>query len=321
MYFQDFDYQYNLDSHIRELIKKSILNLNFHVMGRKDYFLFENPISVNYIVEDFTVIKHFFKTFLDKYLGDSFEQDRQLMILSPQEVVNFKSRFRLKDRKLPLFIVKINNLPTVDNTIAPPLQKTDSPYFMNNTQKKTKAMIVKQYTDILHQQDPKYTRELYRNQIFPTLYFDQVSSKQTVTMDVVQETNVELQHLFQNMNTRIFLNHLINKNLPVQLDTLIKKSNEKFNEIQDRFQYPVLYQINYDVYWRSYSNITQNEKNIYNYQKQTYEFEFTIYPITKFNLQGTLLNLDVDFGVNNIFITESDDEKDLVEWIKKLKIK
>ncbi len=322
MYFQDFDYQYDLDTHIRDLIKNSIPNINAFVIGRKDHFLFENPIMVNYIVEDYTVIKHYFVKFLSNYLGqNNFDQNKQLMILSPQEVVNFKSRFRLKDRKLPLFIVKINNLPTVDNTISPFLQKMNSPYFMNNTQAKTKYFIIQQYKEILESKDPQHTRDLFRNKIFPTLYFDQVTSKQTVTMDVVQETNVELQHLFQNFNTKMFVNEVVNCNLPIQIDTLIKKSNEQFVEIQDRFQFPLLYQINYDVHWKQYSNISQMEKTQYNYQKQTYEFEFVMYPITKFNLQGTLLNLDIDYGVSNVYISEEDNEEDMIEWIRKIKIK
>lgn len=324
MDFQDFQQLYNLDNHIRSLIKETIITQNFSFLERSDHFLFKEPLYVNYIIEDYTCIKQFFASFLTEYLNDkNFNQEKQIMILSPHETVNYDSRFNTKDRKLPLIILKIQNTPQIEQISSQYIYRYETPYFMYTTKNKTKEFIINQYKQIYYSKDPKYTRELFRNKIFPTLYFDQVSSKQTVTMEIYQETNIELQNLFQMFNTKLFLNRVLNKNYVIQIDSLIKQQNEQFKEIQDKFVFPFFYSINYDINWTGYSNVTSTEKTKFNLQKQQYEFDFTFTPITRFNLSSTLLNIDIDLGVlfKNVEFSEIEMTADSVDWINRTKIR
>lgn len=328
MEFQDLQSEYDLDLYLRNLINTSIKNQNFSFMTRKDYFLFDNPIYVNYIIEDYQCIKDFFIKIISEYIGsDNFDPGLQVMFLSPHEAINFKSRIETKDRKLPLFVIKVDSLPQIETISSGHIYRMESPYFMYSTQNKTKSFIMNQYKQIYEQNDPKYTREQFRNKIFSTLYFDQVTSVQNVSLEIYQESNIELQTLFQNFNTKLFVNRTRKDHYVIQIDTLIRNSNEQFVDIQNRFSFPLFYVINYYVDWTAYSNITQFEKQQFNLQKQKLEFKFNLSPITRFNLSGTLLNIDIDLGVLNkrLEFFENDGEKlsdiDLVEWLRKYKLK
>lgn len=320
--FQDFENIYDVNYHIRTMLENT-QNLNNYWLDNNVGYLFNKPIYVNYIVEDYTCIKNFFIDTIQFFFSDKNQIDvnNQIIFDTPHEQINFKTRFKAKDRKLPLFILKMENIPSQDNLNSQFLYRMDKPGFMASTAQKTKKFIIDQYSKILEGQDPQYTKETIRNKIFPILYYDQVSSKQKVDMSVIQETNIELQTLFQNFNTKIFLNRQIKGGYLLQIDQLIRNSNDKLKNIQEKFYSPVAYLINYMVKWEGYSNITKTEKNEYNLQKQTYTFTFDLIPLTKFNLSGVLLRMDIDLGYNNCTIfEESSGVLDPVEWSNTIKL-
>ncbi len=326
MDFQSLEYEYSLDEYLNKLIKDTKLNsFNTAFLQKKDYFLFEKPIYVNYIIEDYQCIKNFIIKTIEKFLqGYNFDPKQQVIFQSPHEQINFSTRINTKDRKLPLFIITQDETPQTENIHSQIPYRMETPYFMQDTRTKTKQFLIDAYKQLYFQKDPKYTRENLRNKIYPTLFYDAISSSQKVSLDIIQETNVELQHLFQMFNTKIFINKKIKSNYIVQLDTLIKESNIQFKDIQDRFQFPLFYIINYFVEWVGYSNITTMDKNIYNLQKQKYEFKFDLLPITRFNISANLLKMDIDLGVMNrgVDFTESDGfDSELVETIRKYKIR
>ncbi len=327
MDFQSFESESFLNDYILDLIniKHHRQNsLNTHFTQKKDYFLFDSPLYINYIIEDYQCIKSFIINLLKKYLsGYNFDPKQQVIIQSPHEQVNFASRLNTKDRKLPLFLISQEEMPQTENLNSQIPYRTESSYFMQDTRTKTKQFLIDAYKQLYFQNDPKYTREKLKDKIFPTLYYDAISSSQKVTMDIIQETNIELQSLFQMFNTKIFLNKKVKSQYIIQLDTLIKNSNEPFKSIQDKFIFPLFYCINYYVEWTQYSHVSEMDKKTYNLQKQRYEFKFDFIPLTRFNISANLLRLDIDLGIKNaIEIYENDQfNSETVESIRKYKIR
>ena len=98
------------------------------------------------------------------------------------------------------------------------------------------------------------------------------------------------------MNTSIFQNEKQKYNYQLQIDSFLKTTNNDLSSLQDRFYFPLFYIINYYVTWQQYSNSTVlDSQNEWNLQKQMYTFKFESYPMTRFNLSQSLLNIGLKY--------------------------
>lgn len=312
--------QIEFNDRLLDMFKKNIPKLNTHILTTQkgDNFLFSEPISLDYIVQTQVVQKRFFKYIVNDYFKNNsgVDVDDHIIVLSPHETFNFRQKIQMKDYKLPLFVIKLQNTPLLSNFQNPYLTTWGNNYFMQNTRNQTKNFIIKQYKQIKQQNDPEYTREGLKDKVVPTLYYDQQIQNVDQTLNVYQETNRDLNRLFIMMNTKIFQNTTQKYQYILPIDRILKVVNEQQSEIVDRFQFPLFFVGDYFVTWDSYTNNTNYSisQDNWNYQTQLYSFKSDIQVLTRMNLQVSLLKMDIDVGVQV-------SEEEPVEWIRKTRIK
>lgn len=295
----------NLHSEISDLLKSKPINKSLLNFRHKDEnFLFDNQVNLNYITQVKMTVLHFVKQLVNEYFKqfygtqeNKWNDKTQLVFLSPHETFNFQKRYENKDYKLPLFLVRFRNEPVTKQFKSPLLYKTSTPEnFMFDTRQNTKKFLEEQYMELYQNDDPDYNKEKFKDYIFPTLFYDSVNQLCNIDVQVIQETQRELSNLFSIMNTSIFQNEKQKYNYQLQIDSFLKTTNEDLQKVQERFYFPLFYIINYYVTWQQYSNQTNLEnQNEWNLQKQMYTFSFESYPMTRFNLSQSLLNIGLKY--------------------------
>lgn len=294
----------NLNNEITDLLKSKPINKQLLNFKHKDInYFFDNQVSLNYITQVKMTVVHFVTQLINEYFKqfygtteNKWNKDTQLIFLSPHETFNFQKRYKEKDHKLPLFLVRFRNEPVTKNFRSPLLYKSNSESFMFDTKENTKKFLEEQYLELYQNDNPDYSKEKFKNYIFPTLYYDQVDQLCNIDLQVIQETQRELSNLFSIMNTSIFQNEKQKYNYQLQIDSFLKTTNNDLSSLQDRFYFPLFYIINYYVTWQQYSNSTVlDSQNEWNLQKQMYTFKFESYPMTRFNLSQSLLNIGLKY--------------------------
>ena len=262
-------------------------------------FVFNEPLTIDYVTVTYNCIKDFIQGTFTKLFGRKiFDPNRQMVFISPHETFNFQKRFENKDYKLPLVLVRVQYPPMAQDLHSNIPFVMYSEGFMFNTSTTTKDFIRKLlYEYYYNNESGEITKEQIRNMIFPTIYYDQVQQKTNITVDIIQETERDLQNVFVKMNTQYFMPIVRKFHYLLSLDQLISKYDIQLKEIQERFQFPIFYLNDYTVKWQDFSVNTKIEKDTWNLQRQTYTFEFTQYPITRFNLQGTILRIDTELQI------------------------
>lgn len=262
-------------------------------------FVFNEPLTIDYVTVTYNCIKDFIQGTFTKMLGRKmFDPARQMVFISPHETFNFQKRYENKDYKLPLVLVKVQYPPMAQDLHSNIPFVMYSEGFMFNTANDTKRFIAKMLHEYTYNNESgEITKDQIKNMIFPTIYYDQVQQKTNITVDIIQENERDLQNVFVKMNTQYFMPIVRKFHYLLSLDQLISKYNIQLKEIQERFQFPIFYLNDYTVKWQDFSVNTKIEKDTWNFQRQTYTFEFIQYPITRFNLQGTILRIDTELQV------------------------
>lgn len=288
---------------IKEQEQEKFFNggVNNEPLYGKNLFVFNEPLTIDYVTVTYNCIKDFIAGTFTKQLGRKmFDPNRQMIFISPHETFNFAKRFENKDYKLPLVLVRVQYPPMAQDLQSniPFVLYTEG--FMYSTQRDTKDFIQKLlYEYYYNNESGEITKEQIKDMVFPTIYYDQVQQKTNITVDIIQENERDLQNVFVKMNTQYFMPIVRKFHYLISLDQLISNYNIQLKEIQERFQFPVFYLTDYTVKWTDFSVSTRIEKDQWNFQRQTYLFDFIQYPITRFNLQGTILRIDTELQIQN----------------------
>lgn len=302
-----------------DTMKKLIPNQNFHILTdpKKDNFVFNPPIVLDYIVETQVIQFSFLRSLVNEYFKNKdVDVSKHILVLSPHETFNQRQKIRNKDYHLPLFVFKLQEIPLLDSYNNNFLINWKNNYFSQNTRQQTKDFIIKQYKQIKEQNDPTYSREVISDKLIPTLYFDLQVQTCEQTLNIYQETVRELNKFFIMMNTEFFVNTVRKYQYILPIDRLLKETNEQQKEIVERFQFPLFVNLDSYVSWDSYTNSTnyQIEQDNWELQRQQYNFTINTQVITRLNLQVSLLKMDLDFGIE---YGEGED----TEWLKRIKIR
>lgn len=291
------DGQYQIEEQEQE--KSFTGGVNNDPLYGVNLFVFNEPLTIDYVTVTYNCIKDFIQGTFTKMLGRKvFDPNRQMVFISPHETFNFQKRYENKDYKLPLVLVKVQYPPMAQDLHSNIPFVMYSEGFMFNTANDTKRFIAKMlYEYNYNNESGEITKEQIKNMIFPTIYYDQVQQKTNITVDIIQENERDLQNVFVKMNTQYFMPIVRKFHYLLSLDQLISKYNIQLKEIQERFQFPIFYLNDYTVKWQDFSVNTKIEKDTWNFQRQTYTFEFIQYPITRFNLQGTILRIDTELQI------------------------